>query len=331
MEIYNLLQTLKTSKSVCLIGHLSPDTDALASMIVFKDFLNNYFKIETVDIFTEEFNPDDEYFLELVENTEINPPLKTYDTAIVMDAPNIERLGIYKELFKSASKKIVIDHHATNDNSGDINIVEMRSSTCEIVYSILSYFNYQIPDENKGKLYAGIITDTNNFTVGNFDNRTFRIASEIVDDINKNDIYQHFLANNSLSQMRMLSVAIQNLKTFENGKIIISHVEKEDIQSATLEDCSGIINKLATISGSKLICFIYPKTDGYYVSMRAKEGFDVASIAKQNGGGGHTGAAAYLSHQNLESIQDDIIVQFTQQLKQIARAKKRLFYGITNQ
>ena len=112
----------------------------------------------------------------------------------MMDCPNTDRLGIYKNLFLDAKLKIVIDHHATNNYDGDINIVELCSSTCEIVYNILNSFNFEISKANQGKLYAGLITDTNNFTVGKITNTTFKIASEFTDNINREEIYKAFLS-----------------------------------------------------------------------------------------------------------------------------------------
>ena len=124
--------------------------------------------------------------------------------------------GEYKCMFneclvEKAKNKIVIDHHATNSYSGDINIVEICSSTCEIIYNICETFNYTIPNANQGKLYAGIIADTNNFSVGEISERTFITASKLCSNINRAEIYSTFLASNSLKNMQMLALAIQNL------------------------------------------------------------------------------------------------------------------------
>ena len=245
----------------------------------------------------------------------------------MIDAPNTLRLGKFASLFEGADLKIVIDHHATNQNCGDVNIVEMCSSTCEIIYSILEYFQYEISNKNQGKIYAGIITDTNNFTVGNYNKRTMEIASKCIDNINKVEIYNSFLASNSLRQMQLIAMAIQNLNSYQNGQIIISKLSIEEISkyNATSDDCSVVINKLATISGNKLVCFIYPNKNQHYVSMRAKEGYDVSNIAKRNGGGGHTGAAAFVSDKPIEKIKLEIAKAFTNELEKGTSKTVKLF------
>ena len=135
MKKYKIFDDLALTKSVCLIGHMEPDADALCSMVVLRDFLVRYFNIKAVDLFAECESLPNNYY-PILENIKINKPIKNYEVAIMMDTPNIDRLGNYRELFEKAKKKIVIDHHKTNTYSGDINLVEDVSSTCEIVFNI---------------------------------------------------------------------------------------------------------------------------------------------------------------------------------------------------
>ncbi len=327
MNTYENLNILKQAKRICLIGHIEPDPDSLASMITLKSFIQDFFHIDHIDLFaeTEQLSANAKL---IMENEVLNPITTTeYDTAILVDSPSIERMGKYSGYFNSACLKIVIDHHATNTFFGDVNIVETCSSTCEIIYSICKYFNYSISKSNQGKLYAGIIADTNNFTVGAIGERTFFVASKICQNINRDEIYSTFLANNSLKNMQMLALAIQNLTTYENNQIIISFISHEQAikYNITHNDLFGIVNKLSTITNSKLVCFIEPKEVGYYVSMRAKKGYDVSLVAKNNGGGGHVGAAAFVSEKDLNEIISNILYQFTKQLKEIKINKTKLF------
>ncbi len=323
---YDNLNLISNYKNICLISHISPDTDALSSMLVFRDFLISYFKISCVDIFSESEKLPENY-IEMIGNLKLNKKPKNYDVAIMMDSPNSERLGIYKSLFNQAKLKIVIDHHQTNSYEGNINIVEKQSSTCEIVYMIIKHFQQEISINNQSKIYAGIITDTNNFTVGNFNKKTFNIVSEIIDNIDYENIYLNFLGRNTLKNMQLLSSAINNIKLFNDGSIIISHISHNEAKelNACSEDFIGIINKLATVSNSLLVCFIYPKGENYYVSLRAKQGLKVSSLAKTNGGGGHDGASAYLSNKQIPEIEKNILDSFQNILKKHKPKSKKIF------
>lgn len=326
MKNYKDLEILKHFKKICLIGHIDPDTDALSSMVVFCNFLKTTFKIKTVDIFAE-CNHIENSYAPIVEATILNPALQNYDCAIMIDSPNTDRLGKYKKLFTNSPFKIVIDHHNTNHFDGDLNIVHTTSSTCEIVYLIAKEFNYKFTTADKGKIYAGIITDTNNFTVGNFNSSTFEVVSECIDEIDNTAIYNHFFGKNSLLNMQLLSIAIQNIKTFEDGKILFTYITKEESQkfNASHEDFTGIINRIATITGNALVCFVQPKDQFYYVSMRAKNDCNVAKIAKNHNGGGHNGAAAFISHEEINEIEKYIVNEFKEELKNYSAPSENLF------
>lgn len=326
MDTYQKLNILEETKSVCLISHIEPDPDAISSMVVLREFIKKHFKITKVDVFAEATNLSDG-LLEILDGVEINPNPTDYEVAIMMDCPNTDRLGKYKNLFLNANQKIVIDHHATNNYDGDINIIEMCSSTCEIIYSILKSFDHELTKSQQGKLYAGIITDTNNFVVGEITDKTFLIASEFTNNINREAIYKAFLANNTLKNMQLLSLAIENLSSYEHNQIIITHISSEQAKkyNTTHDNFCGLINKIATINSSKLVCLIEPQDDTFYVSMRAKSDYDVSVIARKYGGGGHIGAAAFISTLSLDEIHQLILDEFRDQLTKTKTKKIKLF------
>ena len=71
---------------------------------------------------------------------------------------------------------------------------------------------------------------------------------------------------------------------------------------------------MAGIENNRIVCFIQAKNNQYYVSMRAKPPYNVAEIAKRHGGGGHIGAAAYLSSAKWNTIQKEILKELTIEL-----------------
>lgn len=312
---YEKINLLKKAKNVCLIAHTEPDADALCSMVVFKNFLVKYFNLN-VDIFAE-FSSFPQSYDCIVENQNLNKGEADYDYAIMMDCPITERMGKYEKLFLNAPQKFVIDHHATNEFDKSTNYIEVVSSTCEIVFDILKAYSYKFTKKDYGMIYAGIITDTNNLTVGQRSRHTFDVVGECVQNVDSYPIYENFLLNNTKVNMNLLACAIQNIKFFDNDRIIISHITNDQANAlgTTQDSYTGIINRLSTINGTRLVAFIYPRQDVYYVSLRARSGYNVGNIAKQHGGGGHDGAAAFLSEANLECIEKTILAELEQELK----------------
>lgn len=322
---YPQINKLKTAKNICLIAHNEPDADALCSMIVFRNFLSTKFKVN-VDIFAEYSHLPHSYDC-LLDGQNLNQGKANYDWAVMMDAPKTERLDIYEPLFLNTENKLVIDHHATNDFNPNKNVIGVVSSTCEIVFDILTAFNHKFTKADYGMIYAGIVTDTNNLTVGARTEHTFEVAGICVQNVESYPIYENFMLNNTRQNMNLMAVAIQNAKYYENGKIIISHITKKQAEenNVTQDNYTGIINRLSTINGARLVGFIYPKQGEYYVSMRGRAGYDVGSIAKQNGGGGHTGAAAFMSKLSMTKAERLLLEQFGEALKQGKDQNKSIF------
>lgn len=315
MTNLDIIKSLEKSKAICIIGHIDPDADALASMCVLKDFLINHFKIPTVDLFAQT-NEIQENCKFILNGTRINLTPKEYDTVIAVDSPNLDRLGIYDDLFKNCENTYVIDHHDTNTKFAKHNIFLKSSSTCEIIYNLLEELNYNFTINNYENIYSGIITDTNNFTTPSVTNTTFEVASKIIENINFIKIYDNFFSNLTINNIKLFSFAINNLIFLKNNKILISFLNKKHFKksNATINDTTGIINKLSTISGNILSCLIYLKGNEYYVSLRAKNGYNVADIAKKYGGGGHIGAAGFLSKLPLKKIIKLIKKEFLEKL-----------------
>ena len=79
MNKYKCLDVLKSAKSVCIITHINPDADALASSCVFAKFLKEQFNLKA-DIFAD-FSILPKKYLNLLNGTKLNPKQKRYDTA----------------------------------------------------------------------------------------------------------------------------------------------------------------------------------------------------------------------------------------------------------
>ena len=322
MENYNILNKITDMKSICIIGHIDPDADALASMVVLKNFLKSKFHSE-IHLFAdcEDVVSNCKY---IIKNEQFNiTPNNNYDFAIAVDSTNTDRLGKYQQLFNNASYTISIDHHSTNPQFAQTNIIEHTSSTCEIIYKILEFNNYNFSTKDYEFLYAGIITDTNNFTNPSTNKETHLIASKICNNIDILEIYNNFFSNFSLINMQLFACAINNITAYEDNRIIISYISQTTLNNinATNNDLTGIVNRISQINNNVLTCFIQPKGDNLnYVSLRAKNGYDISTIAKKYGGGGHKGASGFTS----SSKQEDIINNIKSDFLDILNTKKEM-------
>ncbi|MEI7890486.1 MAG: DHH family phosphoesterase [bacterium] len=108
-----------------------------------------------------------------------------YDLVIVLGSPDKESLGkVYEEnpdIFYEVPV-VNIDNHGSNDNFGQINIVDITAScTSEVVADLIFKINQKDLDENMAEsLLTGIIDATNSFQKKNTTPKSLQIASMLM-------------------------------------------------------------------------------------------------------------------------------------------------------
>lgn len=175
-----------------------------------------------------------------------------YDLIIMLNTPALESLNsLYQknaEIFYE-SPLVNIDCHSSNENYGEINLVEITaSSTSEILFGVLNKLQENIIDQDIAtSLLMGIIARTNNFQALNTTPRTFVSAAKLVDlGARREKIIQSLYKTRTLANLHLWGRALARLKSAVNDRIvwsILSHVDFEKSKS-TPSDAERIINDL---------------------------------------------------------------------------------------
>ena len=298
-----------------------PDADALASAVALKKLIKNNSnpnELKQIDILVDADEINDVNSA-IIKGVEINTPhTEIYDLAISVDCANIFRLGKYKELFENAKSTVNIDHHLTNTQFAQNNLVLKTSSCCEALYILAKLQQLKITDDICNLIYAGIITDTNNLTQGTITVETHKAITEMVErGINVAALNEHFFKNNTKSKTYLLKQALDSLTFYYNDRIAFMKLTKQDLAEcdATNEDTFGIVDQGLNIKGVDIaIIAIKNEDNSYYVSLRGKGDISVAEIAQTMGGGGHAQVAAFQYNGLLADLKDQLIKECKQTL-----------------
>ena len=96
---------------------------------------------------------------------------------------------------------INIDHHISNTRFGDINIIDIgSSSTCEMIYSIIKNMGLEINKQIAICIYMGIITDSGNFMYDNVTEKTHLVVAELMKtSMNTQDIIYNLYQKKSIN------------------------------------------------------------------------------------------------------------------------------------
>ena len=300
-------QLISSQNSIALFCHIRPDGDTLGAALALKLALSKIGK--DVKIFCEDPLPQkfeqfgfSGYFFDTI-------PQK-YDLYVAIDCGDIGRLGKYGDIFVKQKNTLTIDHHAAHEDFGTYTCLIAYSSTCEIISELLQVLHIAIDDDIAAALFIGLSTDTGNFRHSNTDKHTFLTAANLVEQkIDVAEINRKLYAENKFSRLKLLSRALQHLKSYLDGKLFIMYVTLDDFKEcgATMEDTEGFTDYAISVDTALIgVSISQSKQNAYKVSMRSK-GVDVAEICGMFGGGGHKQASGCTMCGFLEDIIDKIV------------------------
>lgn len=314
-----IIQHLKGSETLLLATHENPDGDALGALMALGLALESMGK--TITYFNESPIPAVYRFLPCVDRVVSSPgDISIYDSAVVLDCGDIHRLGPAAALISRISPVINIDHHVTNTGFGHCRFIDTEaSSSAEMVYRLIKRLGVFIDRRIATAIYMGILTDTGSFRFANTNSRAFSICAEMVElGVDPYDVSKHVYGTYSLGRIKLLNMALDSIEISRNGKLSLMTLtrdmfEKTDTQP---EDVDGMINYAKRIEDVKVAAMIVEHVNGgpvgpgakgrFHVSLRSDGVVDVAAIAAEFGGGGHSNAAGFGIEASLSEVKGSI-------------------------
>ena len=266
------------------------------------------------------------------ENVSFGDGAFQFDLIIILDCPDFDQLGSLYEnsptLFLE-TPTINIDHHATNEYYGTINLVELAAtSTCEVLVGIIEALGKEYLDENVATcLLTGIITDTGSFQNANTTPKSFTVAAQLVAAGGRQqEIIKYVFKTKPLSTLKLWGRALDNLQAISELKLVWSGLSRDDFEEsgAAEEEVSGVIDELLkTAEGAEVVVLLSERSGGLTTgSIRTIKGIDAAAIASLFGGGGHPGAAGFKIKTDFDDAKKQVIEKISNwQRKRISGEK----------
>lgn len=304
---------------VYMSSHINPDGDSIGSMLGLA--LGLIKKGKKVVLVKNDSLPSDYLFLpgiELIQSLDKIP--EHVDVFISLDSSDLDRLGDSKDLFNIASKIINIDHHISNTNFGDINIVQPHASaTGEIVYELLTKMNIEIDKEIAENLYTAISTDTGSFKYDSVSAITHSIISELIKTgMNTSKINIMLYESVSIERTRLLIESLNSMNIYYKGKLAIVRVTQDMLSKTktSLDDTEGIVSFIRKMQGIEVACLLKElQNEEVKVSIRSKEYVDVSQLCTSLGGGGHIRAAGCTIYSNIDKAESIIVESLLDKLR----------------
>jgi phosphoesterase RecJ-like protein len=292
---------LAAARSVLAVGHENPDADALGAALAVAAIVTARGGRATVAV--SDGVPALYAFLPGVDAVRTDPePGVAYDLVVLCDCGDLSRAGPIRErnadLF-AATPLLTIDHHASNDGSGDLAWIEPNAAaTCEMVTLLAVRLGVPLTAGDGAlatALTAGIVMDTATFAHPNATPRTLRVAAALVEaGAPLSDISRRIYRTKPDVQLALFGRVLGRLERLADGLVVASAMELADLAAtgASSEHSEGIIDLLAQSETAEIALMLKEKGPETRLSVRTKPGgVDAAALCATWGGGGHARAA----------------------------------------
>ena len=318
--IFNKIQT---AQHILVITHQNPDGDGLGALSALAQYLQSINK--DYQLFCRDLAPPNYQFLPRLHQL-ISDPLifskQTFDLIIVLDTSSLDYAGIeemLRPLPKAPARQytgtgggdqplaevsypytlVNIDHHLTNNNFGQLNLVQnTASSASEIIYDLLRLWQVAITKEIATALLNGIIFDTGAFSNAATSLYSLQVASHLLNlGARHKEINENILRNKSLSLLKLWGIAFERLVYNEKYQVAFTVLTLDDfrIYNVEPEAAAGLSNFFNELAGAKVILVLTEPEEGLIKgSLRTTtDEVDVGKLVQKWGGGGHKKAAGF--------------------------------------
>lgn len=312
-SIYSHMQEYKDAKklidqseNILIVSHRKPDADTLGAALALKIWLAKTGKnitLACVDEPASVFN-----FLPCVEEFVGEFDINQFQLVIIVDAGASYMTNFhlkYPDFFKTEVPILNIDHHASNDFFGKINIVDPKAASATVlIYRILKFLNIEIDADIATCLLAGIYSDTGAFMHSNTDKEVYEISADLMKKgAAIMTITKSLFKSKSLATLRLWGKVLEKAQV-TNDKVVMSVLEDKDFadMGSGPEQLSGVIDYLNMVPDTKFALLVNEDRNGNVKgSFRTRNNeIDVERIAAVFGGGGHPKASGFMLPGRLE-------------------------------
>ncbi|HPF61801.1 MAG: bifunctional oligoribonuclease/PAP phosphatase NrnA [Gemmatimonadetes bacterium] len=313
----DLAALLVPGSRVCLTTHINPDGDGLGSEVALVHLL----RARGIDAVICNPSPTPERFGFLFEDlpgvdrsAKAVVELRRADLIIVLDIAEISRLGGLATTVEERGVPVAcLDHHVGPGHlpEGPRYIDPTAAATGELLHRLAVELDWEITPAVARALYVALVTDTGSFRFANTSPATLRTAAHLIEcGADPEQVYRDVYASGPIGRPRLLAETLQTLvHEPEIGltwlTVPTGALERHGVAS---DDLDGVVEHARAVAGVRIALLFREVSAGRVkVSFRSVGDVDVAALARQFGGGGHTKASGAAIVGTLDEVQSAVL------------------------
>jgi len=301
-ESKTILAEIKKAKRILLNCHRGPDPDAIGSALALFSVLTKMGKKVDIVCPNEILYESLKYLSDYKEIKKgvnfATFDFSKYDLFITLDSSSWGMVTGEKEISIPKIPLVVIDHHKTNTRYGNINLVDKKvTSVGELLFLVFEDWGIEVNKLTANYLMIAIIGDTGAFRYPGSTERTFKVASKLMQKgADKDEAIFHIYRSEPFNLMKFYGEVLMRTKLDKKGKFIWAAIPYEVYKklgkpASAKESASSLFTQVVDETEFGFVA-VETERDKLAVSFRSRTGFDTSKIAMTLGGGGHVYASA---------------------------------------
>jgi phosphoesterase RecJ-like protein len=300
-SLAEIASLLRDAGRVLAVSHITPDGDAIGSLLGFGWLLRAVWRDGSdrahreIVLACADPVPGQLKWLPGAAEIVAAPPAGPWEVVVGLDASDPQRLGnAFRPADYGMIPVIILDHHVTNLQFGTLNYINTAAAaTSQIVVDLADAFDATISREAAVCLLTGLVTDTLGFRTNNVTPQVMATAMRLMQTgADLSEITERTLNYRPLSILRLWGYALGKIQ-FQNRVVWTSITRRMRYKMAAppIGD-GGLVSQLINAPEAAIAAVFSETAEGKVeISFRAKSGFDVSQVALGLGGGGHPQAA----------------------------------------
>jgi phosphoesterase RecJ-like protein len=229
---------------------------------------------------------------------------------VTFDCGSLDRLNELAEPAREAGELIVVDHHATNESYGSINLLDADAAASAVmVYRLAKRLGWALTRDVAICLYTGIVTDTGRFQYSNTSHEVLEMATELSRfDLPIADMSRQLFEEHRFAYLQLVAVALQRAELDTDRRFVATWITADDLEcfGVEMDEAEGLIDIVRRTAEADVSCVLKESAEGTKVSLRSVTDFDVTTIAMRFGGGGHRAAAGFTDPRPIAEVLEAI-------------------------
>lgn len=289
----DVVARVRAGRRFLVTGHANPDGDALGSMLATMHALRALGK----EVVAYDHDPAPRRFAFLpgaaalvTDAAALGGP---FDATFVHDCGDERLLGDRFVGRDVTGPLVVIDHHASGRDFGELSLRdETASAVGVIVARLIDALGVALDRQIAECLWCSLVSDTGWFRYAATDVETMRLATACVEaGAVPWDFARRSEESHPPARLRLMARLFDTLELV--GPVALLTLTRATLAATgtTTAEAEGLVGYARALDGVEVGVMLYEGEDGVRVSLRSKGQTDVGAVAARLGGGGHRAAA----------------------------------------